>query len=112
VLTSLPPAETAQPERPTVLSSGLARIDRIGLSLGVERNSQCDIEGEDPLSANAASCHTQTLERDGWRVRIETHMRMSCTYDAFQLQATLLAWEGDDEVCRREWDYSVPRDLL
>ena len=36
-------------------------------------------------------------------------MQMSCTRDAFLLRATMLAYEGDEEVCHREWDYSVPR---
>ncbi len=43
-----------------------------------------------------------------WKVRIETHMRMSCTLDAFQLQASVRAFEGTDEVCHRTWDRSIP----
>jgi len=36
---------------------------------------------------------------------------MSCDHDAFLLQATMRAFEGDMEVCRRGWDYSVPRNF-
>jgi hypothetical protein len=54
---------------------------------------------------------TQTIQRDTWQVRIETAMRLSCTRDAFLLRASLRAWEGDREVCHREWDKSIPRDL-
>ena len=32
--------------------------------------------------------------------------------DAFLLQASLRAWEGASEVCHREWDRSIPRDLV
>jgi putative CocE/NonD family hydrolase len=106
-----PDALTAAPEPTTVLPSGLVRIDRIGLELGFESSFKCGIEGEDPLSATAEMRQIQTLGRDEWRTRIETFMRMSCTKDAFQLRATLLASEGGEEVCRREWACDIPRDL-
>ena len=108
----LPEAMTAAPEPLTVPGPGLVRIDRIGLVLGAERNFKCGIEGEDPLSAFAEAGQTQTMARDGWRIRIETYTRMSCTHDAFLLRATLRGWEGDDGVCRRDWEYTIPRDLL
>ena len=34
------------------------------------------------------------------------------TANAFLLQGSLCAWEGDKEVCHRDWDRSVPRDFL
>jgi len=55
---------------------------------------------------------TETIQRDAWQVRIETRMRLSCMRDAFLLQASLRAWEGASEVCHREWDRSIPRDLV
>jgi hypothetical protein len=112
LLPALPDALTAPPEPTTVLGPGTVRIDRIGLELGVQRSSNFSIDGEDPLSACTETTVTQTIAREAWRVRIETHTRMWCTHDAFRLRATLLAWEGDDEICRREWDYDIPRDLL
>jgi uncharacterized protein len=56
--------------------------------------------------------YTQTISRDAWRTRIETRMRLSCTYDAFVLRATMQAWEGDVQVCCREWDESIPREFV
>jgi hypothetical protein len=108
----LPEAQTAPPESTTVIRPGVVRIERLGLELGTERDIQFGIEGGDPLTAFAETRVTQTLARDEWRVRIETHIRMSCTYDAFLLQAALRAWEGDDEICRRDWDRVVARELL
>jgi len=49
---------------------------------------------------------------DDWRIRIETSMKMSCTRDTFRLQASMRGFEGDDEVCHRTWDHSIPRDLV
>jgi putative CocE/NonD family hydrolase len=111
----LPPLqgpETASPEPVTAVRPGVVRIDRIGLELGTEGSFRSNIEEDDPLSAVAEMRQTQTISRDAWRVRIETQMHLSCTRDAFLLRATMQAWEGDLEMCRREWDASVPRDLI
>jgi hypothetical protein len=45
-------------------------------------------------------------------VRIETQMRLACTRDVFLLQASLRAWEGENEVCRRDWERAIARDFL
>jgi hypothetical protein len=115
LLSPLPGPETAPPERPTRLRRGdvrVERIDRIGLELGTQYQSQFHIEEDDPLSAMVELRETQTMSRDAWQIRIETQMRLSCTRDAFLLQGSLRAWEGANEVCRREWDRSIARDSM
>ena len=111
-LPPLPGPETATPERPTVIRPGLVRIDRLGLELATEGKFAFDITDDDPLSATAEMQRTETIRREAWQVRIETRMRLSCTRDAFLLQASLRAWEGTSKVCHREWDRSIPRDLV
>jgi hypothetical protein len=111
-LPALPPPETADPEAITVLRPGVVRIDRSGIELGGEGSFEAHIDPDDPLSAVAEMQQSQTISRGDWRIRIETAMRMSCTRDAFLLRATMRAMEGDAEVCRREWDSSVPRRLV
>jgi uncharacterized protein len=107
--------ESAPPEQPTVMRRGdlrIERIDRIGLELGTQSKSQFHVEEDDPLSAVAELRRNQTMSRETWQVRIETQMRLSSTRNAFLLQGGLRAWEGANEVCRREWDRSIPRDFL
>jgi uncharacterized protein len=111
-LPPLPGPETATPERPTVIRPGLVRIDRLGLEVATEGKFAFDITDDDPLSATAEMQRTETIQRDAWEVRIETRMRLACTRDAFLLRASLRAWEGTSEVCHREWDRSIPRDLV
>lgn len=111
-LPPLPDPEMAPPERPTVLRPGVVLLDRIGLEVGSESTSTCHSEGDNPLSAVAELSRTDTISRDAWRVRIETRIRLSSTKDAFLLRATLRAQEGSNEVCHREWDRSIPRDLM
>jgi hypothetical protein len=111
-LPPLPDPEMAVPERPTVLRPGVVYLDRIGLELGAESKSTFQVEDDDPLSAVAELSRAETIARDAWRVRIETRIRLCCTRDAFLLRATLRAHDGSSEVCHREWECSLPRDLM
>ena len=107
--------ETALPEKPTIIHRDgvrIERIDRIGLELGTQWKTQYHVEDNDPLSAVAELSDTQTLSRNEWQIRIETQLRMSSTGNAFMLNGSLRAFEGDNEVCRRDWDSSIPRDFL
>jgi len=90
----------------------IERIDRISLEMGSEWKAQFHVEEDDPLSAVAELRQTQTMSRGDWQIRIETQMRLSCTRDAFLLQGGLRASEGENEICRREWDRSVLRDFM
>ena len=76
------------------------------------RTNEYHVEENDPLSAVAELRNTQTLSRNEWQIRVETQLRMSSTANAFLLQGSLRAFEGDNEVCRRDWDRSIPRDFL
>ena len=114
-LSPFPEPETAAPEKPTILHRDgvrVERIDRIGLELGTQWKTQYHVEENDPLSAGAELHNVQTVSRNEWQIRVETQMRMSSTGNAFQLQASLRAWEGANEVCRRDLDRSIPRDFL
>jgi uncharacterized protein len=115
LLSPLPGPESAPPEAPTVFRRGeerIERIDRIGLELGSTGKTTYHIEEANPLSAVADLRRTQTMSRDAWQIRVETEMRLSATRDSFQLQGRLRAAEGETEVCRRDWDLSIPRDCL
>jgi predicted acyl esterase len=114
-LSPFPEPETAAPEKPTILHRDgvrVERIDRIGLELGTQWKTQYHVEENDPLSAVAELHNVQTVSRNEWQIRVETQMRMSSTGNSFQLQASLRAWEGANEVCRRDLDRSIPRDFL
>jgi hypothetical protein len=108
-------AETAPPEKPTIIHREgvrVERIDRSGLELGTRYKTEYHVEENDPLSAVAELHQTQTLSRNEWQIRVETQMRLSSTRDTFLLQGSLRAFEGPNEVCRRDWDRSIPRDFL
>jgi predicted acyl esterase len=115
LLSRLPGPASAPPEKPTVTRRGdlhIERIDRLGLELGTHDDSKLDVAEGDPLSAVNDLRRTWTMSRDAWHIRIETQMRLSCTRDVFLLRGSLRAWDGANEVCRREWDCAIPRDFL
>jgi predicted acyl esterase len=114
-LAPFPEPQTAPPEKPTISHRDgvrIERIDRIDLESGTQDKTEYRVEENDPLSAVAELRHTQTLSRNEWKIRVETRLRLSSTVNAFELQGSLRAWEGANEVCRRDWDRSVPRDFL
>ena len=115
LLPRCPVPSSAPPETPTIVRRGdmrIERIERIGLELGSEGKTEYHVEEDDPLSAVADLRRTQTMTRDTWQIRIETRMRLSCVRNAFRLEGGLRAVEGAKEVCRRDWDCSIPRDLM
>jgi predicted acyl esterase len=115
MLSLLPGPESAPPEKPTIIRRGdvrIERIDRIGLEVGIQSRSQFHVEENDPLSAVAKLRRTQTMSGDAWQIRVETQIRLSSTDNDFLLHGGLRAWEGANEVCRREWDRSIPRDFI
>jgi hypothetical protein len=107
--------QSAPPEKPTIIRRGdarIERIDRIGLELSTQVRSHFHVEENDPLTAVAELRHIQTISRDAWQIRFETEMRLSSTATAFLLQTSLRAFEGTNEVCRRDWDRSIHRDFM
>jgi hypothetical protein len=113
-LSPFPEPETASPEKPTIIHRDgvrIERIDRIGLESGIQYKTDYHVEENDPLSAVAELRQTQTLSRNEWQIRVETQMRLSSTANAFLLQGSLRAFEGAKEVCRRDWDRTIPRDF-
>ena len=112
MLPPLPEPETAPPEPTTNIRQGVVLIDRLGLELGTEGDFNGHIDENDPLSAVTEMRQTQTIARGAWQIRIETQLRLSCTHDAFLMRATMRACEGDNKICSRVWESSVPRQLV
>jgi hypothetical protein len=113
-LSPFPEPETASPDKPTIIHRDgvrIERIERIGLESGIQYKTDYHVEENDPLSAVAELRQTQTLSRNEWQIRVETQMRLSSSRNAFLLQGSLRAFEGANEVCRRDWDRTIPRDF-
>ena len=91
---------------------GLYRLDGIDLEVGQSSVQRYTIEDDDPLSARVEIVWSVSRARGAWRTRTETRTRMTCSREAFEIAATLEAFEGERRVLSRTWDRSVPRDLV
>jgi putative CocE/NonD family hydrolase len=91
---------------------GKLRDSDHGLIQGSIARERWDIHPHDPLSARG-SCHwTDELERDGIRLRTETHSQMWSDATHFHLSARLEAFENDRLVCARDIEDRIARDGL
>lgn len=135
-LPSLPPLETPPPLATTVYEpprseravrhdvtsgdvtlewlqdSGRYRFDDIDLTVHTVTTDRYTIRPDDPLSARVEIAWTVRLARGDWRVETRTRTVLTATKDAFELDATLEAFDGDEPVHDQRWERSIPRDLV
>ncbi len=126
--------EPASLERRVETDAGSGRTDVIwkackghnlfedtGLAFGAWSEQRYSIDAENPLSARAESRWTLTWGRGDWQVRTETRTVMTSDARDFRVEASLEAFEtqsGDPEgtatrsVFQRQWDETIPRDLV
>lgn len=67
---------------------------------------------DDPLSAEGEAAWTHVMRRDGWSVKTVTTTRLTGDAGTFRIVASLQAWEGDTLVREKDWDVSIPRNLV
>jgi predicted acyl esterase len=84
-------------------------LPNIGLTFESEAEEHYQIREGDPSATSAETRATWKLSRAGWRIRTETSTRVTCTAEAFQIEASLDAFEGDAHVANRKWARSIPR---
>jgi uncharacterized protein len=88
----------------------LGRLDALGIEGGDGTETLTRIHPGDPLRARAAMRQRTVLRRDAWSVAIETAVEVSCTADAFRVEARLAAREDERPVFERHWDEWIPRE--
>ncbi|MEJ2089672.1 MAG: hypothetical protein P8Y69_14610 [Gammaproteobacteria bacterium] len=95
-------------------TGSMMRLDDINLDLGHTVERRFTIGESDPLSARADVSERYLMRREGWQVRVIAATTLTCDENNFYLRATLAAEEGDppQEVFSREWNETIPRNLL
>jgi uncharacterized protein len=97
----------------TVISDeGVYRLEAIDLEVGQSSVQRYRIQDDDPTSARVEIAWTVIRRRADWRIRTLTRTVMTCTRDAFEIAATLEAFEAERRVFARTWDRRIPRDLV
>lgn len=85
------------------------RVYPDGLSYGEDAREHYLIEQNDPLSAEAGSAWTITLERGDWSVRIETELTLTGTATAFVSAATVRTFLNGEPFFSRDYRAELPR---
>lgn len=93
-------------------SEGVFRIDAIATEIQKVGYERYRIEGDDVHSAQAETRWRMGFFRKEWMVNTETWTRMSCTAEAFRIEATLRAYEDGELVYEQDWDQWIPRRHL
>jgi uncharacterized protein len=91
---------------------GRFRIEDIGIEMNHIYERVYRIDPRDPNSAQAVMTQTYETGRGAWQTRIVSSAKMSSTTASFELDAWLEAYEGETQVCRRDWKASIPRQAV
>jgi uncharacterized protein len=95
-----------------LFGEGAQLYDEIGTIVSHDLKRELTIAAEDPLSARYRLTQSYDMGREGWRIRIETETSMRATKGDFILDAKLRAYENGALAAEREWDETIPRDLM
>jgi putative CocE/NonD family hydrolase len=86
------------------------RLDETGTTLGHVFRKRCMIREGDPLSAEAEYRQIGEMERDGWRIQLETSTQFRATATKFIVTCSAVAWDDGTKIFARSWTHTVPRD--
>jgi hypothetical protein len=91
---------------------GAVTIDHIDMTEEHHKVERFTIREGDPLSATAEISHSHSFARGGWKTRMDTWTRMTCSATEFILHGRMDAYEGEKRVLSRNWHVHRPRDLV
>lgn len=95
-----------------LFGEGAYRFDEIDTSLAHDLARELTIAANDPLTASYRLTQSYELGREGWRIRIETQSSMRATASEFILRAKLRAFENGSLAAARDFEETIPRDLI
>jgi uncharacterized protein len=87
-------------------------IDDINLDCSTETVEKYSINQSDPLSAHVSVGSTHGLSRGSWQARSKARSSMRSTATEFVLALDLEAFENDERIFSKHWDFRFSRDLV
>ena len=90
--------------------NGKTRFEESGMEMGSTSSYRFSIAESDPLSAKAEYDWQWEYGRGDWQTKTHTYTKLISDAEYFYLQATSEAWEGDEQIFRKEWDRKFKRD--
>ncbi|MGM0984715.1 MAG: CocE/NonD family hydrolase [Pseudomonadota bacterium] len=92
--------------------SGRIRLEDSGLEVATRAVETYQSQDDDFDSLKATTLWERSLKRGDWEVSTVTRTVLTSTAVAFELHATLDAYEGERRVHCRSWDLTIPRRLV
>lgn len=90
--------------------TGLTEHPRHGIRSRETRDETWEIAPDDPTGATGHLVFTTFRARGAWEASTRAEIRFTCTERAYDVEAEVTAWEGEDEFHRKSWAFSIPRD--
>ncbi|MFV8836149.1 CocE/NonD family hydrolase [Aquisalimonas sp.] len=107
---------TDQSTLEVINDAGSQRLEAIDLVTGSRTVETYSSQGDDFQSARAEVVAERRLQRGEWEIRTTMRTVVTSTEDAFVVHANLDAYErfphGSIRVFSRDWDETIPRDLV
>ncbi len=95
-----------------VNDSGLECHLHTGIETRAVSRKRFSIHPEDPNSAVGTCAWTKQYARGDWRADVGVSVTVRALKDAWQIDATLKAVDGDGVVAEKTWSEKIPRDLV
>ncbi len=92
--------------------AALVRLEDIDLEAGFAILQRYQIGEADPTSAKVEMVSHALLRRGDWAPELRGRVEMSASPRHFRIEAKITANEGSSEVFQRQWDETIPRDLV
>ncbi|MGP9679912.1 CocE/NonD family hydrolase [Halomonas sp. AOP27-A1-41] len=91
---------------------GCFRINDIGTEIHRCAREYYTTVGNDFTSARGETMTESSFQRDDWHTEVYTRTVLSCTETDFIIHAQMDAYEGQYRVFSKNWESTIPRDLL
>ncbi|MCG5497301.1 CocE/NonD family hydrolase [Ectothiorhodospira variabilis] len=95
-----------------VNDQGTVLLSTLGLEMQRKALEWYSYRGDDFNSTRGETLWERGLRRDDWQIRTVTRTVLTSTIHEFHIHAELDAFEGEMRVYSRNWDISIPRDLV
>jgi hypothetical protein len=93
-----------------VADNGKKGFDDRGIEMGSTSLSRFSISDTDPLSAKAEYEWIWEYSREDWQTKTRTNTVITSDLKYFYLKAESIAWEGEVEIFRKQWDQKYLRN--
>lgn len=95
-----------------VFGEGVRRFDETGTLLSHDLTRELTISADEPLCAKYVITQAYEMGRDGWMTRSQARLEMTSTLTHFHVTGTLDVYENGVKAASREWNETIPRDLV